>query len=264
MKTGKGWSSWKSSSAALLVVLPLLFCAPGCITDRANVERNLMSLQSVQRNEGVTEQYRVACPDVIELLIPQRPEFNGRYEIGIDGRINLGDYGNPRIEGRTPAEVAKVLAAETGVGAEGIQLRIVEFRSQHVLLFGEVNGRQRRVPYRGQETVLDLLQRVGGITPGAEPTDVYVVRPHVSDNRRPEVFHVDLQAIVMKHDDKTNLRVLPNDQVYVGETQRAKLQKAIPPWLRWTYQWVWDTKPAAPPRDAAAEPAPSAWIDGTR
>ena len=105
-----------------------------------------------------------------------------------------------------------------------------------------VVGQQRSVPYRGQETVLDLLQRVGGLTPGAEPDDVYVVRPHIGDNKRAEVFHVHLRAIVMKQDHKTNIRLLPFDQVYVGETRQARVEKAIPPWMQPIYRAFWNTR----------------------
>ena len=93
--------------------------------------------------------------------------------------------------------------------------------------------------------MLDLLQRVGGITPGAEPKDVYVLRPHLGDNRRPEVFHVDLHAIVLKNDHRTNIRLLSFDQIYVGETRRAQIEKALPLWLRGAYQVVWHTRPPA-------------------
>jgi protein involved in polysaccharide export with SLBB domain len=239
MKTGKRWSCWKTRAAALLVVLPLLLHAPGCAKDRADIEKNLMAQQSVLRHEGVLENYRVGCPDVVSLAIPLRPELAGKFEIGVDGRIDLGDYGKVRIEGKTTSEIATIIAAETGAS---VNASVSEFRSQHVLLFGEVIGWQRSVPYRGQETVLELLQRVGGITPGAEPRDVYVVRPHLGDNQRPEVIHVDLHAIVLKHDHSTNVRLLPFDQVYVGETRRAQIEKAIPPWLRSLYQPASDPK----------------------
>ena len=241
MKTGERWSSWQAFIASVLLALLLLHTA-GCAMDRASVEKNLMAHPSAHA-EAELLRYRVACPDIIELEIAQRPEFTGRYEIGSDGRINLGDYGNPRIEGRMIPEVAQLIGAETGVSASSVQVRVLEFRSQHVVLFGEVAGRQRSVPYRGQETVLELLQRVGGITPGAAPDDVYVVRPHLGDNRRPEIFRVDLNAIVMKQDQRTNIRLLPFDQVYVGETREAKVEKAIPPWLRLITQAIWDTKP---------------------
>lgn len=228
MKTGKRWSTWKASLAAAVLTLN----AAGCLTDRAQIEKSLKT-PSTHGEEVVAQTYRIACPDIIALTIPKRPEFDGRYQIGADGRINLGDYGNPRIEGRLLNEAAGVIAAEVGVTAAEVQVRIVEFRSQHILLFGEVAGRQHSVPYRGQETVFELLQRVGGITPGAAPEDVYLVRPHLGDNRRPEIFRIDLAAIALRHDPRTNIRVLPFDQIYVGESRAAKVENAVPPWLRW-------------------------------
>src|SRR3954469_14340243 len=105
MKTGKRWSWWQASLTALCVL------SAGCATDRLAIDKTLLAAQSVQRQEGVTERYRLGCPDVIELDIAERPEFAGRYPIGADGKIDLGDYGNPRIEGRTVAEVAQLIAA---------------------------------------------------------------------------------------------------------------------------------------------------------
>jgi polysaccharide export outer membrane protein len=253
MKTGKRWSPWKARTAVLLLALPALLHAPGCAKDRAIVEKNLMAQLSSERNEGVAERYRAGCPDVLEILVPQRPEFSGRHVIGPDGRIDLGEYGKLHIEGKTTPEIAQLIAEETGTNPENLLVKVTEFRSQHVLMFGEVIGWQRSVPYRGQETVLDLLQRVGGITTDAEPSDVYVLRPHLGDNQRPETFHVDLQAIVLKHDYKTNIRLLPFDQIYVGETRRAQIEKAIPPWLRPIYQVVCNTKPDAAGKIKAAD-----------
>lgn len=230
MKTGKRWSTWKLATIPLLALL----CASGCAWDRALVEKNLRA-QTPFLDDAVVRTYRVACPDIIELQIQTRPEFDGRYEIASDGRINLGDYGCPRIEGRTLAEVAKIISEETGAVPLSVRVRVTDYKSQHVILFGEVNGSQRSIPYRGPETVLELLQRVGGITHDGAPDDVYVMRPHVGDNQRAEVFHVDLRGIVLANDQKTNVRVQPFDQIFVGETRRAKIEKAIPLWVRWIY-----------------------------
>jgi protein involved in polysaccharide export with SLBB domain len=197
------------------------------------------------QHRAVTEGYWVGCPDEIELHIEQRPEFDGRQFIGPDGCIELGRYGKVRIEGLTLRETADRVAARLACTPDRVQVRVVEFASRHLLLIGEVVGRHRTIPYQGDETVLDVLQRVGGITPGAEPTEVYVIRSHLGDLHRPEVFHVDLEAIVMHKDQKTNVRVLPYDEIYVGETRQARVEKCIPPWLRPVYQSVWDMLPSS-------------------
>jgi protein involved in polysaccharide export with SLBB domain len=197
------------------------------------VDKSLMAERgAAERNEGVAERYRIGCPDVLEVTVVGRPELSGRFRVRPDGRADLGELGKPRVEGRTVLEVARQVAEALALPEEYVDVRVAEFRSQCLYLFGEVNGLQRSVPYLGQETVLDLLQRVGGITQGAAPEEVYVVRSRVLEGQRPEIFHVDLRAIVVDHDPKTNVRLEPFDQVHVGATRRARLEKCIPPWLR--------------------------------
>jgi polysaccharide biosynthesis/export protein len=246
-------------------VLAGLACALalGCATDRAQVDNQLMGdRHDPERAAGVSERYRVGCPDVLEIAVQGRPEFDGHYTVEPDGCIFLGRYGRLRVEGQELADIGRGLAEEIGVGADDVRVRVAGFRSQQVVLFGAVTGRQRTVAYQGQETVLDLLQRVGGITPGAAPAHVYVVRARLGQDR-PEVFHVDLDAIVMDKDERTNVRILPYDQIYVGETRQARMERLVPPWLRPIYQAIWDLLPAATaPRDE--ESFLSKWIAGKK
>ena len=224
------------------------FLTSGCASaqKRALIEKNLMSDREVTtRNRGVLEHYQVGCPDLLHIEVSGREELNTTQPVRADGRIDLGDYGKPRVEGRTPVQIAELIAQEIGTRPGDIRVQVADYRSQQVFLFGQVVGWQRSVPYRGQETVLDLLQRVGGITPGAEPGEVYVVRSNIGDTGRPEVFQVDLNAIVVGRDQKTNLRLLPNDQIYVGETRQARVERIIPLWFRPLYRSIWNTQPDA-------------------
>ena len=70
----------------------------------------------------------------------------------------------------------------------------------------------------------------------AAPDDVYVIRTRIAEGHRPEVFRVDLHAIVLKHDQHTNLRLQPFDQIHVGETRQALVERCIPPCLRPLHQ----------------------------
>jgi polysaccharide biosynthesis/export protein len=262
MNPGEGRSSRLACRWALL----LLACAlpAGCASDRARVEQNLMALRDdPQRIGGALEQYRVGCSDVLEVRSRGRPEPAGKYMVAPTGRIDLGSLGAVRVEGRTLRETAEIIAAKSGQSVSNVAVRIAAFRSQYLLLTGQVSGWQRTVPYQGQETLLDLLQRVGGIASGAELTDVYVVRTHLEESKRPEVFHVDLKAIVMRHDDRTNLRLMPFDQIYIGESTQAQFEKAFPPWLRPIYQVFWNMRPDSGPAPPPAPPSTSSrWVVG--
>jgi protein involved in polysaccharide export with SLBB domain len=219
-----------------LTLFALLLLA-GCCTNKATVEQNLVACHGpYQPGAGVVDSYVVVCPDVLDLTFDSHPESSGLHPVGIDGRLDLEPLGRPRVEGQTVKEIAIELADLAGLPLSKVSACVAEYRGRCIYLVGEVVGSERAVPYQGQETVLDLLQRTGGITPGAAPEEVYVVRTHMSDGRRPEIFHVDLESIVLRHDDSTNLRLQPFDQVHVGATRRAGLQKCVPPWLRPCYQ----------------------------
>jgi protein involved in polysaccharide export with SLBB domain len=209
----------------------------GCAHGRSHLDQAVKADQGgPARNEGVTEQYLVRCPDVLAVAVEGRPDLPATAAVGPDGRLNLEGLGRPRVEGQTAAEAARALATAAAVPPEAVRVRVVEYNSQQIYLFGEVFGLHRAVPYRGPETVLDLLQRVGGITPEAAGGDVHVIRSHVAEGRDPEVFHIDLQAITARKDESTNLRLLPFDQVYVGQTRRAVIDRCMPPWLRPMYE----------------------------
>lgn len=216
----------------------------GCIGGRsAVIEKNLMADRSSQRSEGVEDCYRVAYPDVLELVVAERPELCGRVTVDLGGRIRLGPYGEPRVQGRTTREIAEHVASLIQAAPADVQVRVADYRSRNLYLFGQVVGWQRAIPYQGQESVLDVLQRVGGITPGAEPEDVYVVRAHVAEAERPEIFRIRLADIVMKRDHATNIRLQPDDQIFVGETRQYRLEKCIPPWLRPLYHTLCGVRP---------------------
>jgi protein involved in polysaccharide export with SLBB domain len=216
------------------------------------------------RNEGVAEHYTLGCPDVLDIFVAGRPELSGRRTIGPDGTVDLGIAGSVRVEGRTPAEAAALIAGQAHAPGSSVRVHVAQFKSQEVYLSGPGVGLPRAVAFEGQETVLDLLQRVGGVTPSAAPGEVYVVRSHVAQGERPEVFHVDLRGIVLKKDQRTNVRLEPFDQVYVGETRQGKLDKCLPPWLRPLYQACWGIAPRnkGMPQNASGLPTPTRWHVG--
>jgi protein involved in polysaccharide export with SLBB domain len=175
--------------------------------------------------------YTFACPDILEIAAGTDRDVTGRLTVDPDGTIALGTDGRLRVEGLTAGEVGAQLAAVLGVNISEIHVHVVEFASRQVFLCGPEAGRERAAPYQGPETVVEFISRTGGLSHDAQPREVYVVRPNVAAGRRPQVFHVDLEAILVRGDHATDVRLEPYDQVYVGETERAVLAKYLPDWM---------------------------------
>jgi polysaccharide export outer membrane protein len=214
--------------------------APGQHLDLARLGER----PTAARQNELVEEYHIGCPDVLEASIPDvrpgstRRLVSGPRRVGADGRIDLGALGRLRVEGKTVAEVAQAIAERAGLPRSQVRVRVVEYNSQQVYLTGQVNGLKRAVAYQGPEKVVELLQRAGGLTAGAAVGDVKVVRAHIVDGRAPEVFKVDLEAIMDNHDQASNLVIQPFDQIYVGESRQSSLERCMPPLLLPFYRTV--------------------------
>jgi protein involved in polysaccharide export with SLBB domain len=217
----------------------LMALGSGCASHKPRLDEAMRTeTGSGQRNAGVPAQYQVHYPDVLEISIPGRTEEPIRCPIGLDGRLEERSVGFARVEGESVGQVQQALCEQTGVPADEIAVRVAEYHSQHIYVWGPGVGLQHAVPYRGPETVLDFLERIGGVKAGAANGDVHVVRDGVVENRPPEVYHVDLKAIILDHDHKSNIRLQPFDQVYVGETRASFVEHCIPRWVRPLYDKI--------------------------
>jgi protein involved in polysaccharide export with SLBB domain len=212
-----------------LVLWPLLLCA-GCAACDPRINA---ALDHLPPHEGPpATAYTVACPDVLEVSIRGRSDLSGPVVVDPDGRLAPGALPRLEVEGATPEEVAVRVADVLSVARPEVRVRVAEHHSRHLFLFGQVQGLRHALPYQGPETVTELLHRTGGLTPGAALSEVHVVRPNVAAGKRPEVFPIDLEAILLKHDRRSDLTLEPGDQIYVGETLRSSWCRCLPPWLR--------------------------------
>jgi protein involved in polysaccharide export with SLBB domain len=215
------------------LLAPVLAVSAGCLGHRAQIEQALSAYRPPPAHfSQIASNYRSRCPDLLQVDVAGLPRYSGPHRIGPDGRIDLSDAGQPQVEGATVPEIVRTVAESIGVPPDRVHVWVAEHNSQYVYLFGEIAGSERAVPYQGPETVLDLLQRVGGLQQGAAVGDVTVIRPHVAEGKTPEVFHVDLAAIVLRNDPETNILLQPFDQVHVGQSRRSSFCACLPPWLR--------------------------------
>jgi protein involved in polysaccharide export with SLBB domain len=85
-----------------------------------------------------------------------------------------------------------------------------------------------RLPFTGNETVLDVLDYAGGLLPTANPHDIRLVRP--GQNGKPaQILAVDLEAIRDRGDKTKNYQMFPGDRLIVGRnesvTQMVRIER---------------------------------------
>ena len=188
------------------------------------ISKEMISRASQWTHEGqvTCREYRAAPPDVLSIKVRGVDELTGRQRIRPDGRIALGVFGEVKVSGLTPLEISDKIErfldryyrdVEVAVNVEG-------FLSKEIYVFGQVNTAyyQGTVPYTGQETVLEVIARMGGISNIAASRYVKLIRPNIFKGNQPEEYRVNLHDIVLHGKYETNIMVLPYDTIYVPPT----------------------------------------------
>ncbi|HEV3142809.1 MAG TPA: polysaccharide biosynthesis/export family protein [Gemmataceae bacterium] len=222
---------------------PLLFIAllSGCFRAERN-DDGLPPPPPVQIDPAKI--YTVACPDVVEISFLNRSDDAVRTAtINSEGDIDLGTLGKMRIEGMTAAEAQQTIAEQAGLPVEDVQVGVARYKSRKLFLFGDAAGAARIVSYHGPETVVDVLRRTGALTPDSAWNEIHLVRSHLADGAPSEVLRIDLEAILKRDDNRTNVRVQPLDEIYIGEKPSAHIRRSVPTFLRPLYDAIIDLLP---------------------
>jgi polysaccharide biosynthesis/export protein len=219
----------------LICLLISTTCAPGCfsLNPVRQVTQPLVNLTKRLSSAQLGESdYRLRCPDIVEISIASRPDCSGTYAISAEGRLPIRNLGEPRVEGQTTEEVRQNLAELMHIPDEQIRCRVVEHRSQMVYFFGPAVGPPRPIPFQGSETVTHLLQRIGGLNKQFRWDAVEVLRGNVADGNPPQVFRVDLNAILNQSDPRSDVTLHPFDEIHLLESKRSQFWKMMPDWLK--------------------------------
>ena len=102
--------------------------------------------------------------------------------------------------------------------SDRVSVEVASYNSRVYFVLGEVNA-PGRLPWTGNETVLDALQFAGGLDPNSNASNVQLARP--SRGKKPAKVHqIDLKAIY-NGDAKSNLQIFPGDRLVVGRAAAA-------------------------------------------
>lgn len=146
--------------------------------------------------------------------------LTGPHLVRPDGTIAIGVYGSVRVTGLSisgaKAAIEKhlsefFLSPLVSVDVQGFNSKLV-----YVIQDGGGAGQQVfRLPYTGNETVLDAIAQVNGLTPVSSTDNIWVARP-APPGGQAQVFPVDWRAVTALGETGTNYQLMPGDRVYVA------------------------------------------------
>src|SRR5918992_659880 len=158
------------------------------------------------------EFYQTGAGDTLGILLWKEPALSGSVKVRPDGYITLPLVNEVQVTGLTTGELRKVLEEKYKhyVTDPFVSIRVEGISSAEVFLVGQVT-KPGAYPLSGNESLLQILTRAGGLTIFADRDDIKVVR---REGAKVTEYVVDYDAIV-KGDLKQDILLRPGDRIIV-------------------------------------------------
>ena len=155
----------------------------------------------------------------------------GEYLVGPDGTVNLRQYGVLHVAGKSVTEIRqdlnKHLAQYFDSPDASVEVRQFNSKVFYVITEGAGMGDSiRRVPITGNDTVMDALSAVNGLSQ-LSSTTIWVARPAPGGFGCEQVMPVDYEAITHGGSTATNYQIMPGDRVFVAGDSMIALNNWI-------------------------------------
>jgi polysaccharide biosynthesis/export protein len=148
-----------------------------------------------------------------------RQVIAGEHLVRPDGQISLGIYGSVRVAGMTLDQVKDAVTVQLNryLNEPDVRVDVLGYNSKvfYVVTDGGGNGeRVDRIPFTGNETVLDAVAQIQGLS-DISSKRVWVARPSPPGCAGSQVMMVDWRGITQDGVTTTNYQVLPGDRIYI-------------------------------------------------
>ena len=164
----------------------------------------------------------------VELAQASRAKpVTGQYLVGPDGTINLRDYGVVQVAGKTVTEARIAIRDHLKQFLESpdLSLDVAAFNSKVYYMITRKAGQPdsvRRLPITGNETVLDAISQVNGLSQ-VSSKKIWIARPAPHHFGGQQILPIDWDAIAQGAQTATNYQLLPGDRLYVADPDTKKI-----------------------------------------
>jgi polysaccharide biosynthesis/export protein len=160
-----------------------------------------------------------------------RQVIAGEHLVRPDGQISLGVYGNVRVAGMTLDQVKQAVSVQLSnyLTEPDVRVDVLGYNSKvfYVVTDGGGNGeRVDRIPFTGNETVLDAVASIQGLS-DISSKRVWLARPSPPGCAGSQVMMVDWRGITQDGVTTTNYQILPGDRVYIKADDLIALDNAL-------------------------------------
>lgn len=148
-------------------------------------------------------------------------QISGVYLVGPDGTVNLRQYGVVHLAGKTLLEARLAIQRQLGqfFDSPEVAVDMAGYNSKVYYIITEGAGMGDnvvRVPVTGNETLLDAISQVGGLSQ-LSSKKIHIARPAPGTSGCEQILPVDWVAISRGGVTATNYQLFPGDRVFITE-----------------------------------------------
>ncbi len=198
---------------SLLIGLMVVWGAiSGCATKELRVQEFRVAAGTPDPAKPPEEFYLIGAGDSLNINVWKEPTLSGTVKVRPDGYVTLPLINEVQVVGLTTGQLRKNLEEKYKEFTKDpfVTIRVEGIASSEVFLVGQV-GKPGAFPLSGNETVLQILTRAGGLGVFADRSNIRVVR---RNGDRVTEYTVDYDAII-NGDLKQDLLLRPGDRIIV-------------------------------------------------
>jgi len=161
-------------------------------------------------------EYLLSPGDVVEVFVYQQPDLTRDVIVRPDGRISFPLVGDLQAVGLSLTQLHGTLTErlKTYIRFPDVSLAVKRFGGSKTIVMGEVGRVGIYVPL-GEGRLLDVIAMAGGFSPHAVTSNVMVIRGGLV---APQIIKVDVPRIFSKGALEENIRLQPDDIVFVPKS----------------------------------------------
>ena len=146
-------------------------------------------------------------------------QISGQHIVRPDGTVSLGAYGSVYVAGLSLTQAKQAIEAHLSkyLYRPEVAVDVFAYNSKFYYVITDFagNGEQVvRLPHTGNETVLDAVSLIGGLS-AVSSKQIWVARPAPVECGNDQILPVDWCGITRKGQVKTNYQIMPFDRVYI-------------------------------------------------
>jgi protein involved in polysaccharide export with SLBB domain len=174
--------------------------------------------------------HRLGMGDRIKFDWPLTPENNEEVVVAPDGFIGIKTAGRLRVQGLSVSEAQDLVIEKSRARLRNpmVVAALTDSRSARVIVGGQVKN-PGAYAITARPTVLEAVMLAGGLNPESRMSEVIVLR--LKPDNTAMLRKVDLQRFISRADSGENIRLEPEDMVFVPRSRIAEVNLWVEEYL---------------------------------